>query len=169
MGIAHTEQTQRLWRLSASWMYRSKPMSFPCCRYHATVSTAQSGRIPACTSRVMESIKSHPLQCNFRIKKGRNPIRFLPFFGQFSISFLSQYLAYLLFYGVQSPVDSRFRHGHSHFLEFILDSCDGGVLDAEVKHRQFLLRKIAISTKTFAFRLGELGLNIQRGLTPFSS
>lgn len=56
--ITHMAQTQRLWRLSASWMYRSKPLSFPCCRNHITVSTAQSGQIPTCISRVMVSIKS---------------------------------------------------------------------------------------------------------------
>ena len=88
IGIAHTAQTQRLWRLSASWMYRSKPLSFPCCRNQATVSTAQSGRIPACTSRVTVSNKITSLYLHFCTKKEKEPVKIPSLFCQKSVILL---------------------------------------------------------------------------------
>lgn len=61
-----------------------------------------------------------------------------------------------------APVHRRFGH-----IERVLYLDDGIRPDAQVKHRPFFVREIALAAEPLTFGFGKLGLDVQ-GVTPFS-
>lgn len=75
---------------------------------------------------------------------------------------------YFIFDAPDPPADGGFRHGDVLLQQLLLDFNDRTVLHPQVEYRKLLIGEIALPAEAVAFRSGELGLDVQRGVTPFS-
>ena len=73
---------------------------------------------------------------------------------------------YFAFYALNPPIYGGLRHGFVLFVKLLLDLNDRPVFHAEIKNGHFIVCKVTLLAKPFAFRFRKFVFDIQ-GFTPF--